>query len=181
MKITFTLFLWLTLFFLISSCAEEQNFDQYNEIDVVPEVEAAMLYLETPEEAINGESGLTFVSITFDFEAFQEEFVAERILDGFLIYQLENTTSKPLRLSIEFLNEAETVLDTETFTMDPAPTAILNREVAYGPAGKSLEILRNTAALRINGTNLGDTSSVSGEPDPSFVFRSTAKFRIELR
>ena len=181
MKITANLFLWGTLFFLMLSCAEKQNFDQYDDIAVVPEVEAAMLYLETPEEVINEDPGLTFVSVTFDFKAFQEKFVAERILDGFLIYQLENTTSKPLRLSIEFLDEAGTVLDTETFTLDPAPTAILNREVAYGPAGKSMDILTNTAALRISGTNLGDTTSVSGEPEPRFVFRSTAKFRIELR
>ena len=177
MKITANLFLWGTLFFLMLSCAEKQNFDQYDDIAVVPEVEAAMLYLETPEEVINEDPGLTFVSVTFDFKAFQEQFVAERIL----IYQLENTTSKPLRLSIEFLDEAGTVLDTETFTLDPAPTAILNREVAYGPAGKSMDILTNTAALRISGTNLGDTTSVSGEPEPRFVFRSTAKFRIELR
>jgi hypothetical protein len=181
MKTTVNLFLGLTLFILLYSCAEEQNFEQYDDIAFVPEVEAAMLYLETPEEVINEEPGPTFVSVTFDFEAFQEEFVAERLLDGFLIYQLENTTSKPLRFSIEFLNDAGTVLDTETFTLDAAPTAILNREVAYGPAGKSMDILRNTRTLRINGTNLGDSTSISGEPEPTFVFRSTAKFRIELR
>ena len=173
--------LGLCLFLLAASCAEEQNFDQYDDIAIVPEMEAAMLYMETPEEVINEDPGLTFLSVTFDFLAFQEQFVAERILDGSLIYQLENTTSKPLRLSIEFLNEAGTVLDTETFTMDPAPTAILNREVVYGPAGKPLDILINTVGLRISGTNLGDTSSVSGEPEPRFVFRSTAKFRIQLQ
>jgi hypothetical protein len=174
-------FLGLCLFFLVFGCVEEQDFDQADDIAVVPEMEAAMLYLETPEEVINGEPGLTFLSTTFDFLAFQEEFVAENILDGSLIYQLENTTSKPLRLSIEFLNDAGTVLDTETFTMEPAPTAILNREVVYGPAGKPMDILRNTVSLRISGTNLGDTSSVSGQPEPKFVFRSTAKFRIQLQ
>jgi hypothetical protein len=181
MKTKGTRLLVLCLLLLAASCAEEQNFDQYDEIAVVPEMEAAMLYLETPEEVLNGDPSLTFLSVTFDFLAFQEQFVAERILDGSLIYQLENTTSKPLRLSIEFLNDAGTVLDTETFTMDPAPTAILNREVVYGPAGKPMDILRNTVALRISGNNLGDTSSISGEPEPRFVFRSTAKFRIQLQ
>ncbi|MEJ2583733.1 MAG: hypothetical protein P8Z38_01390 [Robiginitalea sp.] len=181
MKCKVLLFLSLCLFSLVISCVEEQNFDQYDDIAVVPEVEAAMLYMETPEEVINADPGLTFISVTFDFLAFQEQFVADRILDGSLIYQLENTTSKPLRLSIEFLNEQGTILDTETFTMDPAPTAILNREVVYGPTGKSMNILRNTTTLRISGTNLGDTSSVSAAPEPKFMLRSTAKFRIELR
>ena len=174
-------FLGLCLSFLVLACVEEQNFEQADDIAVVPEMEAAMLYMETPEEVINEQPGLTFLSATFDFLAFQEEFVAENILDGSLIYQLENTTSKPLRLSIEFLNDAGTVLDTETFTLDPAPTAILNREVVYGPAGKPMDILRSTVALRISGTNLGDTSSVSAEPEPMFVLRSTAKFRIQLQ
>ena len=98
-------FLGFWLFFLAIGCVEEQNFDQADDIAVVPEMEAAMLYVETPEEVINEEPDLTFLSVTFDFLAFQEEFVAENILDGSLIYQLENTTSKPLRLSIEFLND----------------------------------------------------------------------------
>ncbi len=180
MKIKLLHLLGLSLFFAVS-CAEEQNFEQYDDLSVTPEVEAAMLYLETPEAVINEDPGLTFLSSTFDFLAFQEQFVAERILEGSLIYQLENTTSKPLRLTIEFLNDQGTVLDTETFNLDPAPTAILNREVVYGPAGKPMDILRNTTALRISGTNLGDTSSISEAPEPKFVLRSTAKFRIELR
>ena len=181
MKNRIVRFLGFWLFFLAIGCVEEQNFDQADDIAVVPEMEAAMLYMETPEEVINEEPDLTFLSVTFDFLAFQEEFVAENILDGSLIYQLENTTSKPLRLSIEFLNDQGTLLDTETFNLDPAPTAILNREVVYGPSGKPMDILRNTVALRISGTNLGDTSSVSEAPEPKFILRSTAKFRIQLQ
>lgn len=164
----------------LSSCVEQQNFEQYDEVAVTPLLEAALLYLETPESEINRQTSPSFVSTTFDFEAFSEQFVAEGILEGSLIYQLENTTSKPLQITLEFLDASGQVLDTETFLMDPAPTAILNREVVYGPAGKPLEILANTAALRVSGTNLGDQTSVSGEPEPRFVLRSTAKFRISL-
>jgi hypothetical protein len=164
----------------LSSCVEQQNFEQYDEVAVTPLLEAALLYLETPESEINRQTSPSFVSTTFDFEAFSEQFVAEGILEGSLIYQLENTTSKPLQITLEFLDASGQVLDTETFLMDPAPTAILNREVVYGPAGIPLEILTNTAALRVSGTNLGDQTSVSGEPEPRFVLRSTAKFRISL-
>ena len=169
------------LLLFATSCVEQQNFDQYDEISITPEVEAALLYLEAPEEEINAASDLVFISEAFDFNAFREQYVADHLLEGQLIYQLENTTSKPLRISIEFLDDAGIVLDTETFTMDPAPTALLNREVAYGPAGKSLDIIRNTSGLRISGTNLGDTTGSSQLPDPAFVLRSTAKFRLELR
>lgn len=169
------------LLYCFSSCVEQQNFEQYDEVAVTPLAEAALLYLETPESEINRETAPSFISTTFDFEAFTEQFVAERILEGSLIYQLENTTSKPLQITLEFLDASGQVLDTETFLMDPAPTAILNREVVYGPTGKPLEILTNTAALRVTGTNLGDQTSVSGEPVPRFVLRSTAKFRISLK
>ena len=46
-------FLGLCLSFLVLACVEEQNFEQADDIAVVPEMEAAMLYMETPEEVIN--------------------------------------------------------------------------------------------------------------------------------
>lgn len=166
---------------LFNSCVEEQNFDQYDEVSILPVMEAALLYVETPEDLINQGPAPDFIDETFTFTAFSEPFIAERLEEGVLIYQLENTTSKPLSISIEFVDAAGNTLDTETFLMDPAPTAVLNREVAYGLGGKPLDRLFNTASLRVLGTNLGDTSSVSGAPNPQIVLRTTAKFGVRLK
>jgi len=166
---------------IFSSCAEKQDFDQLDNLDIIPTAEASILYVETPEYIINQVNGVNFYSQIFNFDAFSEEFVADNVLDGVITYEVENTTSKPLDITFEFLDEAGNSLDSENFMVNAAPTAILTREIAYGPAGRSLDIIRNTSAIRVSASNLGDTTSVSSLPNPAIFLRSSAKFRIRLK
>ncbi len=173
------------LFFIclsVASCVEQQNFDQFDDLEIIPTVEASILYVESPESVINDASGTVWYIQTFNFDAFNEQFFADNILDGVITYELENTTSKPLEILFEYLDEGGNVLDTEFFTLDPAPTAVLRRETAYGtPTGRNLDIIRNTSGVRVNASNLGDTTSVSTFPDPVVIFRSSGKFRLRLK
>lgn len=172
----------ILLLLLIAACAEKQDFDQYEDLRITPLAEAGLFYVESTESVINQSPVPTYYSEDLNFDAFAEAFVSERLLDGVITYEIENTTSKELFIGIDFLDEAGTVLDTEQFTIDPGPTAILRREVAYGGAsGKSIDIIRNTSGLRISAENLGDTTSVSGLPDPKVILRSSAQFRIQLK
>ena len=167
---------------LIVSCADKQNFDQYDDLGITPTVTSSLVYVESPEDYINNTAGIDFYSQDFNFDAFNEAFFAERVLDGSITYELENTTSKQLEITLSFLDDAGNVLDTETFSVDPAPTAVLTREVFYGGAtGRSMDIIRNTSGFRVAGRNLGDNTSVSGLPDPKIIFRSSARFRVRLK
>ncbi|WP_297792651.1 hypothetical protein [uncultured Eudoraea sp.] len=177
-KYLFTLLLYLAI---VSSCAEKQDFDQLDNLDVIPTAEASLLYIEAPERIINQVTGTNFYSQTFNFDAFSEEFFADNILDGIVTYEVENTTSKPLDITFEFLDDAGNSLDSENFIVNAAPTAIIQREIAYGPAGRSLDIIRNTSAIRVSAINLGDNTSVSSLPNPSVYLRSSAKFRLRLK
>ncbi len=164
------------------SCADKQNFDQYDDLGITPTVASSLVYVESPEEYINNTAGLDFYTQDFNFDAFNEDFFAERVLDGSITYELENTTSKPLEITLSFLDDDGNVLDTENFSVDPAPTAVLTREVFYGgPTGRSIDIIRNTSAFRVTARNLGDNTSVSGIPDPKIIFRSSARFRLRLK
>ncbi len=176
-------YLFLILFLSItSSCVEEQNFDQFNDLDIIPTVEASILYVESPESVINDATGAVWYIQTFNFDAFNEQFFADNVLDGAITYELENTTSKPLEILFEYLDDGGNVLDTEFFSLDPAPTAVLRRETAYGtPTGRSLDIIRNTSQVRVNARNLGNNNSVSSLPDPMIIFRSSGKFRLRLK
>ncbi len=166
---------------LLISCVEEQDFNQFDDLEIIPTVEASIFYLETPESLINLSSGLNFYSQTFNFDAFSEEFFSENVLDGVVTYEVENTTSKQLDITVEFLDEAGNVLDTENFPVNPAPTSILQREIAYGGAGRSIDIIKNTSSIRISGLNLGDSSSVSNLQDPKIILRSSGEFRVSLK
>jgi hypothetical protein len=164
-----------------SSCSEELDFDQFNALQVRPTLEASIFYVKAQESVINRINGLSFFTQDFNFDAFEEPFFAERVLQGSITYELENTTSKEIAITIEFLDASEAVLDTESFRMTAAPTALLRREVAYGPGGKSLDILRNTTTIRLNASNLGDNSSTSSLADPAVVLRSSGQFTLQIR
>ncbi len=166
---------------LITSCSEEQDFDQIDDLTITPSYEASIFYVKAQETLINRVEGLNFYTQEFNFDAFEEPFFAERVLSGVITYELENTTSKPIEIRLEFLDEAENVLDTEVFSMDAAPTAILLREVAYGTSGKSLDIIKATSEIKLTAINLGDNSSSSSLPDPAIVLRSSAQFTLDIR
>jgi hypothetical protein len=180
MKKIYTLFFAIIIGFY--SCVEDQNFDQFDDLDIIPTIEASLLYVESPEQIINDAVGAVWYINTFNFDAFNEAFFADNVIDGVITYELENTTSKELEIIFEFLDDSGAVLDTEMFLIDPAPTAVLMREIAYGNAtGRSLDIIRNTSAIRVSASNLGDNTSVSNLPNPMINFRSSAKFRVRLK
>lgn len=169
------------LFFLWQSCSEKLDTSQFDNLQATPTFETSIFYVKAQESLINRITGLNFFSQTFNFDAFGEAFFANRVLEGAITYELENTTSKNIDIGIEFLDVNGNVLDTETFHLDPAPSPTLQRIVAYGGGGKNLDILRNTSELRLNARNNGDNSSQSDLPDPAIVLRSSAKFTIRLK
>jgi len=170
----------LGFLFLGISCVEEQNFDQADDLEVIPTVATSIFYFESTEAIINLAPEGAFYSQVFSFEAFSQDFVADQVLDGTITYQVENTTSKELDITIEFLDAAGNVLDVETFTIPPEPTPLLERQIVYGPTGRNLDILINTSNIRVTGINQGDSTSQSSVPQPSIILRSSAVFRVQL-
>lgn len=171
-----------SLIILLSfSCSEKQDFGQYEDLSITPTLEASIFFIKVQESLINRVVDVSFFVQNFNFDAFEEAFFADRVLEGVIRYELENTTDKPIEIEIEFLDENGMLLDTELFTMPAAPTAVLIRERAYGNTGKSLEILRNTSDLRLNASNLGDNTSTSGIPGAAIVLRSSAQFMLRLK
>lgn len=173
---------FLFVLLMVTSCSENQDFDQLDDLAMTPTYETSVFYVKAQESLINRVEGTSFFSQDFNFDAFEEPFFAERVLAGVLSYELENTTSKTIEISVEFVDENENILDSEDFEMDPAPTSVLIRDVAYGATGKSLDIIRNTSKLRLVASNIGgDNTSTSGIADAAIILRSSAKFTLELK
>ncbi|MBW8243465.1 hypothetical protein K1F50_11685 [Muricauda oceani] len=174
--------LWITgLLFCSVSCMEEQDFDQIDDLSVTPTLASGIFYLESDEETINSVATGSFYSEEFTFEAFNEQYVAERLIEGTITYELDNTTSKDLRIVVEFLDEDGRVLDIERFDIEADPSETLIREVFYGPSGKPIDILANTTGLRVSAVNLSDNTSISPAENPSLILRSGAEFLFRLQ
>ena len=168
-------------FAILGSCTEKQDFDQYDDIDLLPVVEGSMIYVEAPERVINLVTGVNFFSQDFNFDAFSSNIFSERVIEGTVTYVVENTTSKELEITVQFLDDADNVLDTEVIAVQPAPTAIVEREIFYGPGGRSIDIIKNTSSIRVSALNLGDSTSTSSLPDPMVTLKSSGKFTVELK
>lgn len=175
--------IWVTgLLFCSISCMEEQDFDQIDDLSITPTVTSGIFYLESDEETINSAGALgSFYDQEVTFEAFNRQYVAERLIEGTITYEIENTTSKPLRIIVEFLNEDERVLDVERFDIEANSPDLVERVVFYGVGGKNINILTGTSTLRVLADNLGDGSSVSSNENPRIVFRSGAEFLFRLQ
>ncbi|WP_097047013.1 hypothetical protein [Flagellimonas pacifica] len=181
-KLLFNLLSQALVFIMLWSCSEKQDFSQFDDLSVTPTIASSILYLESDEAFINTLSAFgLFYSKTIAFEAFSEQYVAKRVLEGKIIYEFENTTSKRLNITVEFMDEGGNVLDTESFDIEPGTTNAQITETTYGPGGKSLDILTNTNSLRIIGNNLSDATSVSSASEPKVIMRSAAEFLFRLK
>ncbi|MDT0607920.1 hypothetical protein [Croceitalea rosinachiae] len=180
-NLVFCVFLIAIILGVLSSCADDQNFEQFDDLSVEPTVASSIFYFESDEATINFAGSGAFYSEVFTFEAFNEAFVSENVLDGVITYEVENTTTKELNITIDFLDADGNVLDSEFFAIQPAPAAILERQIAYGDTGRSLDILRNTTNIRVRGDNVGDATSTSSLSEPKIILRSSAEFRLKLR
>lgn len=170
-------FLLLTFY----SCIEEQNFDQTEAIVITPTVEASIFYFETTEQLINDSPGI-FYSNDFNFDAFKTDYFSDKVIEGSISFQLENTTSKPARVTIELVDDDGVVLDTIELDIEAEATETTDVEIFYGGASmRSLDIIRNTSGLRLSADNLGDNSSVSSIANPKLIFRSSARFKVRVR
>ena len=165
----------------IASCAEDLDFSQFDDLEATPSYEAGIFYLEAPENIINLVSENTVFSQNFNFDAFSSDVFADRVLDGVITYVVENTTSKDLEITIDFLDEDGNVTDTQIFAVMAAPAAIDQYEIAYGDAGKSIDIIKTLSTIRVTAENLGDNTSVSNLPEPLIILKSSGEFRVRLK
>ena len=174
---------FLLLLFAIGaiSCTEDVDFNQFDDLEATPSYEAGILYLEAPEDIINEISGIDVFSQNFNFDAFSSDIFADRVLDGVLTFIVENTTSKEIELRIDLLDQNDDITDTEVFLIQPAPTAIIRREIAYGDSGRSIDIIKTLSTIRVTATNLGDNISVSNLPNPLITLKSSGRFRVRLK
>jgi len=171
----------LMSFALLSSCIEDQDFGQYDQIEVIPTYEASLLYIEAPESLVNDAPTNVAFSQNFNFDAFSSKAFSERVVDGTITYIVENTTNKEMSITVELLDGDGNVLDTEILTIEPAPAAQLQRDIAYGDSGKSINIIKNTSSIRVSATNLGDNSTTSDLPEPKIILKSSGKFRVRIK
>lgn len=164
---------------VLAACVKDQDFGQYDDLQVRPTYEASIIYLQTTQQYMDGVASDTLVSQTYDFGGFSDDLVTERLLEGVMVYELTNMTNRPVTLALDYIDAGGNVLDTQTFLMSAAPTAVQYLEVAYGGSGRNINIIRNTAAIRMSAV-LG-SATTTGDSQAQFTFKTAARFKIEIK
>ncbi len=169
----------LLLFF---SCTEKQDFDQVKDLEIITNVSGPIVYLESTEAFINNTTIPNFLTQNMNFDIFETNFVADRIISGSITFQIENTTSKELALTIDFLDKAGSIIDSEFFLINAAPPLVaIRREIFYGPPSeRSIEIVKNISGFQLGFVNNSGTTSVSSLPLPKVVIKSMGSFKLAL-
>ncbi len=163
------------------SCIEDQDFGQYDDLNLTPTVEASILYIESPESFINAAGDVDIISRDFNFDAFSSDVFAKRVLDGTITYIVENTTSKDdIRVRVELLNADGGVIDVENIP-PVAPGSEYRLDIQYGNSGKNINIIKFTSSIRVTATNAGNSTSTSDLPDPKIILKSSGKFRVDIK
>ena len=157
-QVLFMLFVFIVQI-AFNSCSDEVDFSQADDLVVEPLVASSIFYFESTEDLINRGTGAFYTQL-FEFNAFSQP-LEDRILEGNISYQLQNTTSKPLNVTIEFLNDNGDVLDIENLTIAATPAPNTEVQVSYGLGAKNIDILINTTQIRVTGINQGDNSSTN--------------------
>lgn len=170
------------LLILLVSCSEEQDFDQYKDLDIITDASGPVLYVESTEDLINLMTTPNFPPQKVNFDGFKTNFFADRVISGTVDFQIENTTSKQLEVTVDFLNDADDVIDSRVVLVPAAPpSVIINENFEYGPpSGSSIEIIKNVSSIQLSVVNFSGNTSVSSLPDPKVIFRSSASFKLRV-
>jgi hypothetical protein len=169
------------LFIGLTSCAEDIDFNQFDDLEATPSYEASIFYLESPEDLINQVVGANIFTQNYNFDAFSSPIFADRVIEGKITYVFENTTSKDLEITVEFLDEGNNSTDRTAFRIGKAPSPISKYEFTYGESGKSIDIIKTLSTIRVTAENLGDNTSISDIPNPLITLKSSGEFRVRLK
>lgn len=168
-------------FLALFSCSERQDFEQLSDLEVIPDLSGPILFVETTEAIINTISPDT-IRQNINFDGFATGVFSDRVIEGYLTFELENSTSKDIRVLIDFLDEANNSLDTVVLNIGAAPpvnSAVT--EIFYGtPTGNNIDIIRNTSSLQVSFINISGTTGTAALTDPKLIFRSSASFKLRI-
>ena len=178
MKIFFKL-LFLSLVLSISSCSEELDFSQTDDIVLEPVLTSDLTFFTlTPAQFvdINGVI-LTEISDEFRFEAFQSSFVRDNVIQIDLNTEIRNELDRDVTIELEFLDSNSNIV----YAMRPMMiddgdlnyTYFEDIDIVANPQILTATRIRFTASLENTGTplNPNDTSE--------FELKSALTFYIQ--
>ena len=173
------------LIFIITSCVKDVDFEQAENLMLTPVVTSSVVYMdvEASRFSLNGME-LEEVSDTIaNIEIFSEEFVIDNLVKAELVFEATNTINRTFGLQVEFLDDADVLLDTFSFNAQPS---VNNNEVVTNVTevyeNERLEALKQTTKMVITLTLLPsmDGSELNEDSAGRIILKSKGIFYLNV-
>ena len=127
--ILFLSFILLTFF----SCSKKLDFDQTQDFEAFPVVEADMFYMDLYADNLIDNQGnfRQLVSDTLDFSIFKEAKTREQFLRTEIFIKYSNSFQRRFFTQVFYIDENHQIVEQDTLDIQPASPAIVEGENIY--------------------------------------------------
>ena len=178
----------LTLFVFSSallSCVDDVDFDQADDLQIEPVIEASLVFFEEPASSFLDEDGTEAETVqdTVRIEVFSDEFVVDNVIKAEFLFEGVNTINRAYSADIDFLDDENNVLHMVNLAI---PESTDNTDVMVTHLetfeGITLESMKASTQLAFTLTlEPSDDGSILDENSPGNLrFRSKAAFYFAI-
>ncbi len=178
----------LTLFVLtcsLLSCVDDVDFDQVDDLQIEPVIEASLVFFEEPASSFLDEDGAEAETVqdTVRIEVFSDEFVVDNVIRAEFLFEGVNTINRAYSADIDFLDDENNVLHMVNLAI---PESADNTDVLVTHLetfeGITLESMKASTQLAFTLTlEPSEDGSILDENSPGNLrFRSKAAFYFAI-
>ncbi|MCB4807733.1 hypothetical protein LG651_05680 [Tamlana sp. 62-3] len=128
---------------LLTSCTEEVDFNQANQIQISPTVELSLVYSQADvnDFLVNGQEVVTTETDFIEVDIFNDQFINDNVTKVDLHFETENTLPREFQYAVNFYTETGNYLYTYSFSSLETSPHIATFE------NDDLNIIKNTSIL----------------------------------
>lgn len=170
---------------LVSSCVDDVNFDQIDELQIEPTIETSLVFFEEPASSFLDEEGneAQTVNDTVRVEVFTDEFIVDNVIKAEFLFEGVNTINRAYSADINFLDDDNNVLHEVNLAIPESPnnTDVLVTHLETFES-ITLDAMKSSTQLAFTLTLLESTDGtiLDGNTPGNLRFRSKATFYFSI-
>lgn len=184
-KITINIVLVLCIILCFNACIKDVDFDQAENLSIVPALEISILHFDEPANTFLDDDGVEVITVkdSVNIEIFSDQFVVDNLIKADFLFETTNTINRAYEAEVEFYNDLFELQHTINFGVSESPN---NQDIVIEYVevfeGMELEALKATTSLVLTLTLLPSTdgSTLNENSLGDLKLRSKASFYLEI-
>lgn len=178
-------FVFCVIGVIFSACVSDLDFSQGEDFAISPTIDASLIYFNEPASSFVDNNGVeqTIVRDSVNIDVFNDQFIVDNLIKAEFLFEATNTINRAYQAQIEFLDDANVLQHSFTFSVGASPT---NQDIVVEHLevfeNQSLTALKQTTKLIITLTLLpsNDGSILNTNSPGNLKFKSKATFYLNI-